>query len=499
MEQTGARILIVEDEAIVALDLKVRLQELGHHVCQILRRGEDVLAQINDLKPDLILMDIHLSGSYDGIQTAELLRDTYHGPIIYMTAFADQATIQRAKQTAPAAYLIKPYDLRNLQTAIEIAIHNNELTRALHNSEVKYRRLFSQVDHGIGLFEQVKHPTSEQTSYILIDANPAYYQLLGVTADSSLGKPLTTLHQPDTETFHKLSEQVLATGQPETFELQTPEARWFTVRLFQSEPNRIGALFMDITQQIMVDKREREISLERERVRILREFITAVSHDLRTPLTIINTDAYMAMRRTDNQNPAHATLNRITDQVTRLDTIVNNMIVMAELDSSLLVDTYMAVNLNTLVQMTFETHADKAHERQIEYQLQLGEPTSVMANTSIIWRVFSNLIANAIQFTDTGGRVLVSTTVKNDEFVFAVEDTGWGIPEEDIQHIFKHFYRTDKSRRTTTGGSGLGLAIVKRIVKLHSGRVEAESTPGQGSVFRAYIPVLSPTRHDQTP
>ena len=118
----GKRILIVEDERIMALDLRHRVQQLGHEPVGIVGSGKDAIEHALTLRPDLILMDILLKGPIDGIQAAQAIRSQYACPVIYLTAHADQSTIDRAKVTEPAGYLVKPVRQRELQTAIELAL-----------------------------------------------------------------------------------------------------------------------------------------------------------------------------------------------------------------------------------------------------------------------------------------------------------------------------------------------------------------------------------------
>ncbi|MDQ3110980.1 MAG: response regulator [Bacteroidota bacterium] len=119
-----AKILIVEDKAVIAESLAATLEDAGYIVTAKITSGEEALATIEKEMPDVILMDIELDGKMDGIQTAELLLASYKIPIIYLTNFDDKTTIDRAKSTCPAAYLLKPFKKNDLLIAIEIAFHN---------------------------------------------------------------------------------------------------------------------------------------------------------------------------------------------------------------------------------------------------------------------------------------------------------------------------------------------------------------------------------------
>ncbi len=117
-----SRILIVEDERITALDIYQRIQQLGYEPVGIVDTGKDAIEHALSLHPDLILMDILLKGPMDGIQATEAIRSQYPCPVIYLTAHADQPTIDRAKATEPAGYVLKPVNERELHAAIELAL-----------------------------------------------------------------------------------------------------------------------------------------------------------------------------------------------------------------------------------------------------------------------------------------------------------------------------------------------------------------------------------------
>lgn len=122
--ENKVNILIVEDEGIVALGLEDTLQLEGYHVCGIADNGKAALRMVEEEAIDLVLLDIRIKGDWDGIETARRLTALRDVPFIYLTAFSDDETLERAKETTPAAYLIKPYQSRNLLIAIDIALHN---------------------------------------------------------------------------------------------------------------------------------------------------------------------------------------------------------------------------------------------------------------------------------------------------------------------------------------------------------------------------------------
>jgi PAS domain S-box-containing protein len=132
-------IFIVEDEAIVANDIRETLISLGYGVAGIARTGESAVEKVAEVRPDLVLMDIHLAGTMDGIEAAGMIHARYGIPVIFLTAYADNALLERAKAAEPYGYIIKPYDERGLHSAIGMAVHKHAAERRLKESEATTR------------------------------------------------------------------------------------------------------------------------------------------------------------------------------------------------------------------------------------------------------------------------------------------------------------------------------------------------------------------------
>jgi diguanylate cyclase (GGDEF)-like protein/PAS domain S-box-containing protein len=139
------RILIVEDEKIIALDLQRRLERFGYHVCGTASEGEEAVRKAGELHPDIILMDIMLAGSVDGIEAAKVVKRELQIPVIFLTAYADERTLERAKEAEPFGYILKPFKERELYTTIDIALYKYRVDKKLKQQE----RLFSAILHSV--------------------------------------------------------------------------------------------------------------------------------------------------------------------------------------------------------------------------------------------------------------------------------------------------------------------------------------------------------------
>ncbi len=152
------QILIVEDERIVAEDIKTRLQKLGYKVPEILHSGEEAVKKAGDIRPDLVLMDIVLEGKIDGIEVASTIRSRFDIPVVYLTAYSDEKTLSRAKITEPFGYIIKPYDDKSLHTAIEIAFYKRKMEDEVKEREERLRKNLEETINALSLSVEMRDP-----------------------------------------------------------------------------------------------------------------------------------------------------------------------------------------------------------------------------------------------------------------------------------------------------------------------------------------------------
>src|SRR5262245_37187448 len=137
MSEAANRILVVEDQRLIAADIENTLKKLGYIVVDNVSSGEDAISRSDQLRPELVLMDVRLRGEMDGIRAAEIIRDRFSVPVVYLTAYADDETILRAKKTTPFGYLVKPFNERELRATIEIAFYTHQMERTLADERAR--------------------------------------------------------------------------------------------------------------------------------------------------------------------------------------------------------------------------------------------------------------------------------------------------------------------------------------------------------------------------
>jgi DNA-binding NtrC family response regulator len=154
---TSGRILVVEDEALVAMGLELILIRHGYTVAAIVDTGEEAVTQTGDMGPDLVLMDIHLAGTMDGIEAARIVRERYAIPVVFLTAYVDEETLSRAKVAEPYGYLVKPFQEREVQAAIEMALYKNASERKLSEATAKLESAHGEMGEQKRFFETLFH------------------------------------------------------------------------------------------------------------------------------------------------------------------------------------------------------------------------------------------------------------------------------------------------------------------------------------------------------
>ncbi len=188
-----AKVLIVEDERIISEDIKKRLQKLGYSVPSIARSGEEAVHKARVLNPDLVLMDIVLEGEMDGIEAAAHIKSLCEIPIVYLTAYADQKTLERAKITEPYGYILKPFDDRDLHITIDIGLHKHRMERQLRETEERLRKTLEDTIRALASAVELRDPYTAGHQRRVSDLSCAIATELGLSPDQIDGLRLAGL------------------------------------------------------------------------------------------------------------------------------------------------------------------------------------------------------------------------------------------------------------------------------------------------------------------
>jgi len=225
--------------------------------------------------------------------------------------------------------------------------------------------------------------------------------------------------------------------------------------------------------------------------RVRQDFVANVSHEFKTPLTAIQgfSETLLTGALEDEQNNRRF-LEIIRDHAVRLGRLTDDLLKLARIEAGKLELEFQPVALADIIESCATTTLLKASQRNLALDVSFppGLPP-VRGDASLLREVLQNLLDNAVQYTQPGGRVTLSAATHNSEAIVTVADTGIGIPLADKERIFERFYRVDAARSREVGGTGLGLSIAKHIVEAHGGRIWVDSSVGQGSQFHFSIPL----------
>jgi len=313
--------------------------------------------------------------------------------------------------------------------------------------------------------------------------NPVVEKVFGINQKASQGKNiLGVIRNYDVE---RLLEKALRTEKPVSQEIRLiyPEPKVFCVNAtpLQGHSRQKGGavvLFNDITQ--------------RKKLEDMRtEFVANVSHELRTPLTSIRGFLETLLEgKVEDQATIRRFLEIINRETARLTRLIDDLLNLSKIEERQVVHRWQAVQLLDTVNKAIVMFQAQAKEQNLELVTELpAELPVVRGDPDMLAQVLINLVDNAIKFTPAGGRITVRAGANEENVRIDVEDTGIGIPPENIPRIFERFYRVEKSRSRELGGIGLGLAIVKHIIRAHGGKTGVESIVGKGSKFSFTLPI----------
>jgi signal transduction histidine kinase len=246
----------------------------------------------------------------------------------------------------------------------------------------------------------------------------------------------------------------------------------------QDEIGELGSAFNEMSRRLAEFHKSRT------------ELLADISHEIRSPLARIQTDAEILIDREMGQEEQTQHLQAICEEVSHIDHLIDDLLMLSRLENNQLALERSPVSIEAVLSREAARFLLQMEEKGVALQQEIApELPAISLDEKRIGQVISNLLANAIRYTPAGGTITVGAKAHEAEVTLWVRDTGAGIPAEDLPHIFDRFYRVDKSRSRSTGGTGLGLAIAKRFVEAHGGHIRAESEAGRGTVIIVTLPL----------
>ncbi|MDX2136556.1 MAG: PAS domain-containing sensor histidine kinase [Chloroflexota bacterium] len=370
--------------------------------------------------------------------------------------------------------------LRHAQSLVQIQAD------ALANSEARYRSLFDASLEPLIVYHEDK----------VIDLNREFEVLFGYTSEEVRGQPVVRFLHPD-----DLEKLTLNSGTPDgeyrhdlRFIRKDGSEFYGDVRtkphVHQGQQVRVASV-RDMTVLRELEAQRLEMALESDRDAVLQKLLSNLSHDFRTPLSVIKTSLYLLERTTNDPVKHGKQIEVVRLQAKRLQEMLDDFMTLVRLDYARkgdMEDTRFTVE--TLIADLIHDHEAAAEKRLLTMQFEPLSPLPpVYASEFTLRRILKRIMTNAVNYSLPGGTITVRAELIYHELCISVEDTGVGISPEDLPHIFDHFYRADKSRNTESGGAGLGLTIAHKLAEMIGGSIEVVSAPNEGSTFTVRLPV----------
>jgi PAS domain S-box-containing protein len=360
------------------------------------------------------------------------------------------------------------------------------LTQELQAANEKYDSLFQGAGDSIFIIDA--------KTLRIIEANTNASRRLGYSQDELLQLTLLDIEMTcDSDSEDNLAwESTFSGTQVYECEYRRKDGTKIPVevssRLTQYDHREVLQNFVrDITERKQVEEQRLELILEKERMQILANFISRASHEFRTPLAIIQTSAHV-LGRTSDPEKKEQKIHDIEDQVRDIITLIDSLTLMAQLDVGDQHFQFAEVNLNEIFQGVCRELQLGYPAGNIDFVFELSEePLMLQGHSAYLKQALQQIVENAVLHSPAGQAVIVRTEHRGAYAVAEITDTGDGISDEALPHIFERFFRADKAG--TTRGFGLGLPIAQKIIELHQGSIEVESEVTKGSTFRILLPL----------
>jgi hypothetical protein len=474
-----ASILIVEDEYIVGRDIAARVERQGYTVTDIVASGEDAVTQAGLKRPDLVLMDIKLAGPMDGVEAAEKIRASHDIPVVYLTAFADERTLERAKVTDAFGYLLKPFEERELHITIEMALYKHDMEKRLRDNERWLATTLRSIGDGV---------VSTDAEGRITFMNPVAEALTGWTSDVAMGLGVDTVLRRSPGRDSLIARDARVCPIEET-----------TAPLRDERGRILGSVivFRDVTERNRLEEQLRHS----QKMESIGTLASGIAHDFNNILNgVLGFTGQLKKYSGDPEKVARYT-QTIEQSANRGAELCSRILSFARKTSREEMPTDIGAVISEVVNVCRETFP-----RTIALSSSAGDGLApVLGDRGELYQVLLNLCVNArdaviSRHPDGGGNVRVearnavvdaslppgSRLCPGDACVeLLVSDSGTGMSAEVREKIFDPFFTT-KSRGQ---GTGLGLAMVYSIVQNHGGVLSVESEEGVGTSFRITFPV----------
>lgn len=487
-EDLKRQILVVEDEGLIAADIQQRLERLGYSVPAIASSGEEALRYARSTPVDLVLMDIRLKGEMDGIATAQALKAESGTPVVYMTAYADEETIHRAKLTEPLGYLLKPITDGDLRTTVQISLYKHEMERRLRASEAWLSATLLSVGEGI---------VATNIGGQIVFLNPLAERLTGWRGSDACGRPLMDVLGLFEESRRQPARNPivdLPAGESRPYLLvsKTGASAAVEVTCFENRSANLLLGSIVVVRDIGARREMEGRLIQSQRMEAVANMAGGLAHEFNNQLTVIL--GYAAELCGELSLEAQGQAMEIQRAVSTASSITCQLLALNRRDPARL----ELLDINEVISEV-ESMISHTLGRNRTLTTKLGSAAwCVGGDRSQFKQVLLNLALNARDAMPAGGELRMESsnleirTGSPEARLYPpgayvrlrVSDTGEGMDRATLSRIFEPFFTTKQAG----AGTGLGLSMVHSIVVRSGGYIRAESEIGRGTSFEILLP-----------
>ncbi len=516
-EENPNKVLIVEDEAIVAMEIQKNLEKNGFIVVSNIAYGEKVLDEINQHNPDVVLMDIKLKGEVSGLTAAKIVNKEKDIPIIFLTAYSDAETIEKVKEVGAYGYIVKPFHDQELKVALEMGLYKFYSEHKTKMNEKRFLQFSDQIEDAFII--------SDKSGKKILFASKGFEKVFGRNQDQFIHNAesfLDLIHEEDVERFKEFqSLGGMGNSSLEVeYRISLPDGspRWIITRSFPVESadvedrNVMVTVSSDITRKKQTEinfknqidfigdqliLKNLDLQLKESKIQDLlkekREVLANVSHEFKTPLNAIM--GYGQLLESDSLNnwtfEQKEHLNSILKAGHNLLNLIEKVLGFSKVDSGDIPISIKSVCLNQLINDLINQYGSRANKKGITIinRISNEKDSFVLADPLLLKQVFMNLISNAIKFTNAEGTVEISSAIEAGKFFrIVLADSGCGIPKDKLEVIFDPLIRVGQDLYGPEN-SGLGLAVTKSLIEQMNGTISVDSELNVGSRFSVELPL----------
>lgn len=477
--------MIIEDESIIAKDIECILKNYGYKIAGPYSRAEDAINVLDNIHPHLILMDVVLKGEIDGIDAARIIKEKISVPIIFLTAYADDLTISRIKNSEPYGYFLKPFEEKELFSWIETTLHKFKKEEELKKNEKWLKSILIGYDKAIialdekGSIKLFNRESQMLTGYNDDEITGTYLgDVIKISSENINDKTslIDFLNGAKEQTFKNNKSYIISKDNiriPISYSISPIIQDKIVTGCYiilnkRQNKNEAENIIKELNNKLEDSKRE------------IKQLAYVSSHDLQEPLRMVASYVQLLQKRYQGKidSDADEFISFAVEGVNRMKALLNDLLIYSRLNT--VPPVFSPIDCNVLAQQAINLIKIDFPGKVFEVNYNLLPV--INADSSQIRQLFMHILSNAVKFNDKEIPVVDISYKSGENFhEFKISDNGIGMDSEYYSKIFEVFHRLHNYNEYP--GTGIGLAICKKIAENHNGCIRVESTTGKGSTF----------------